>query len=382
MISPSPSERQTLVGLISCFFLYFRTHSNGKNLLSSARFQEYFSHITVRRPSWFFFPLFHVIFVIAVELNSLFVLNFTFFAILSLIQAFFKSLSQPFVSHTNYWTNEEMNSFTGLPPLEMEPLPSLFPFSSCAAATANYAGSRPERPTHDVADVLLSLKNAVLKPNGEPHSCHQNSSVIPPSQSNYGTAASSSASNGALSYTVHHPQILLSPSSHHHYYQCHQNQSQAAYNSPTYYDSSCPGHQHYPSMSVNVSMNMNMTMHASYDGPCSQMQWNPPPPSNSSASSVNVLCPPPFSPAPPYPSATYSFSADFRSPSSENCLTSANNSSHNAVVEEEEEPLLETVKMSSSPLPAITEQKSFLHSSTCFSKPPSVISSLSPNYEV
>lgn len=288
------------------------------------------------------------------------------------------SLSQPFVSHSNYW-NEEMNSFTNLPPLEMEPLPSLFPFSSCAAAAsaASYA-SRPERPTHDVADVLLSLKNAVLKPNGESHSCHQTNSSNTTPQSSYGT---SQPSNGALSYTVHHPQILLSPTPHHHYYQCHQNQSQAAYNSNNYYDSSCPAHQHYPSMSLNVSMNMNMTMHASYDGPCSQMQWNPP---SNNPSSVNVLCPPPFSPAPPYPSATYSFSADFRSPSSD-LVTNANNSgaSHNTIAEEEE-PMLDTVKMSPSPLPVIVDEKSFVNSSTYFStKPLSTNMPPSPsNYEV
>lgn len=251
-----------------------------------------------------------------------------------------------------------MNSFTGLPPLEMEPLPSLFPFSSCA--TANY--SRPERPTHDVADVLLSLKNAVLKPNAEPHPCHQTSS-IPTSQSPYG-----SSSNGSLSYTVHHPQILLSPTPHHHYYQCHQNQTQNNYN-PTggYYDpATCPAHQHYPSMSVNVSMNMNMTMHGyPPEVPCSQMQWNQP--STNPSSSVNVLCPPPFSPAQPYPSATYSFTADFhRSPSltSENGITNSLPPSHNNL---DDEPVLDAVKSSTSPLPV--EHKPFFHSSTCFQTP-------------
>lgn len=170
----------------------------------------------------------------------------------------FLSLTQPIGTHSSYW-NDEMSSFAGLPPLEMEPLPSLFPFSPCGSAGYN----RPERPTHDVADVLLSLKNAVLKPGAESHSCHQSSSLQ--SAGNYGTSP-----NG-LSYTVHHPQILLSPSSHHHYYQCHQNQAQNGYGSNGYYDNgaSCAGHQHYPSMSVNVSM--NMTMHGYGDGPCSQV---------------------------------------------------------------------------------------------------------------
>lgn len=143
----------------------------------------------------------------------------------------------------------------------MEPLPSLFPFSPCPSSSYN----RPERPTHDVADVLLSLKNAVLKPNAESHGCHQTSSI--PSAQNYGNS-----SNG-LSYTVHHPQILLSPSSHHHYYQCHQNQAQNNNYSNGYYDTapSCSAHQHYPAMSVNVSM--NMTMHGYGEAPCSQVDF-------------------------------------------------------------------------------------------------------------
>lgn len=150
-----------------------------------------------------------------------------------------------------------MSSFAALPPLEMEPLPSLFPFSPCG--TASY--SRPERPTHDVADVLLSLKNAVLKPGADNHPCHQSASLQ--SAQNYGTSP-----NG-LSYTVHHPQILLSPSPHHHYYQCHQNQAQNGYASNGYYESSPSCSGHYPSMSVNVSM--NMTMHGYSEVPCSQV---------------------------------------------------------------------------------------------------------------
>lgn len=33
----------------------------------------------------------------------------------------------------NYWSTDDMNSFSGLSSLDMEPLPSLFPFSSCGA---------------------------------------------------------------------------------------------------------------------------------------------------------------------------------------------------------------------------------------------------------
>lgn len=166
----------------------------------------------------------------------------------------FKSLTQPIGTHSSYF-NDEMSSFAGLPPLEMEPLPSLFPFSPCGSA----GYPRPERPTHDVADVLLSLKNAVLKPGAESLSCQ----TLQTAQ-NYGTSP-----NG-LSYTVHHPQILLSPSPHHHYYQCHQNQAQNGYSSNGYYETSPSCSGHYPSMSVNVSM--NMTMHGYSEGPCPQVK--------------------------------------------------------------------------------------------------------------
>lgn len=103
-----------------------------------------------------------------------------------------------------------------------------------------------------MADVLLSLKNAVLKPSPEPHSYHQSSS-----QSLQGYGNNSHAM---------HPQMLLSPTHHHIHHHYHQNQSQNV-STGGYYDtpSSCSG-QHYPSMSVNVSM--NMTMHGgSVEGP-------------------------------------------------------------------------------------------------------------------
>lgn len=99
---------------------------------------------------------------------------------------------------------------------------------------------RPERPTHDVADVLLSLKHAVLKPNSDPQQMqHQSQNYTPP--------------HASLSYTVH-PQMLVSPN--------HQTQNQCpTYNPTNYYESSCNQHAPppiYPSMSVNVSMNMTM----------------------------------------------------------------------------------------------------------------------------
>ena len=104
--------------------------------------------------------------------------------------------------------------------------------------------SRSERPTHDMADVLLSLKHAVLKPSPDPQQMHSQSQ-------SYGH----SHPQASLSYTVH-PQMLVSPN--------HQAQGQSsAYgqSNAVYYDSPC-GQSHpppmYPSMSVNVSMNMTM----------------------------------------------------------------------------------------------------------------------------
>ncbi|KOB65125.1 Uncharacterized protein OBRU01_23127 [Operophtera brumata] len=76
----------------------------------------------------------------------------------------------------------------------------------------------------------------------------------------------------------------------------------------------------FPTMSVNVSM--NMTMHGCPpDQLCSQVQWN----QNPTTPSVNVVYPQAqnvISPA-TYPSATYSFTADFRAPNQSDPLITA-----------------------------------------------------------
>lgn len=142
----------------------------------------------------------------------------------------------------------------------------------------SYPFSRNERAGHDVADVLLSLKHAVLKPS------HESSSQ---QLSHYnGSSGGAMGSTGAgphqasLSYTVHHPhhQMLVSSANHHH----HQYPSSSMAN---YYDTSGqyaapvpppPPSSMYPSMSVNVSM--NMTMHHGYGADsglqCSQVRTN------------------------------------------------------------------------------------------------------------
>lgn len=190
---------------------------------------------------------------------------------------------------SNYWT-EEMSTFSGLPAIDLEPLPSLFPFSPCGASY------KTERPSHDMTDVLLSLKRAVLKSSPDPQQMHCQSQ-------NYGSPQAS------LSYTVHPHQMILSPN--------HQHPSQGAptYHQGGYYESQCIPHSSslYPSMSVNVSMNMTMHGYGSdgnLPGQCSQLQWTPQTPN----SSVNLLYPPLLSPG-SYPNgATYSFTADFRPP--------------------------------------------------------------------
>ncbi|XP_055589636.1 protein glass isoform X2 [Uranotaenia lowii] len=255
-----------------------------------------------------------------------------------------------------------MSTFPGLQPLDIDPLPSLFPFSPCGAAAAAAAAasySRPERPSHDVADVLLSLKHAVLKQSPDPQHHMQSPSPSCPIVPGSVSAGAGAGPQASLSYTVHPHQMLLSPVGHHHnsshYSQSAQSQSGGSSGYPSnYYETSCAQHSTpiYPSMSVNVSMNMTMHGYGAADGnmpgmQCSQMQWGPQTPS----SSVNVLYPPLLSPV-PYPTgATYSFTADFRPP---------NSSSQNL------SPLLESSKTNSSP----AFQKSYYQPSSADYSPP------------
>ncbi|KAL3266295.1 hypothetical protein HHI36_010475 [Cryptolaemus montrouzieri] len=187
-------------------------------------------------------------------------------------------------------------------PLDLDPLPSLFPFSPSNYKSEHCTGQISPPPSTflfrdgtkqgmasqhcgggDVADVLLSLKHAVVHP-------HQDQQAL-----------------------YHHPQVLLSPSS-------------AAYSSATngFCDSFSTSQQAspatlFPSMSVNVSM--NMTMHppgyhgvpgpstSSYQSvaECPQVQWSTCSPHQIAPSSSHqgLL-------SPTYGGTTYSFTADFR----------------------------------------------------------------------
>ncbi|KAH9629905.1 hypothetical protein HF086_008196 [Spodoptera exigua] len=165
------------------------------------------------------------------------------------------------------WPPEDMGSFS-LPPLDLEPLPSLFPFSPCSGYKSG-AGECRERGGGEAADVLLSLKHAVV--------------------------------HGDCSSEAVHPQMMVNNGGY-------------------------PYYEHYggaplfPTMSVNVSM--NMTMHGCPpEQLCSQMQWN----QNASTPSVNVVYPQSQNviSSSTYPSATYSFTADFRTPNQSDPLITA-----------------------------------------------------------
>ncbi|XP_026323046.1 protein glass [Hyposmocoma kahamanoa] len=167
------------------------------------------------------------------------------------------------------WPTEDMGSFS-LPPLELDPLPSLFPFSPCSGYNRNNGGECRERGGGEAADVLLSLKHAVVH---------------------------SDCSSEAV-----HPQMMVNSGSGYPYYE--------------HYGAA----PLFPTMSVNVSM--NMTMHGCPpDQLCSQVQWN----QNAAPPSVNVVYPQTQNVINPnaYPSATYSFTADFRSPNQSDPLITA-----------------------------------------------------------
>jgi hypothetical protein len=83
---------------------------------------------------------------------------------------------------------------------------------------------------------------------------------------------------------------------------------------------------------------------------------------------MNVLCPPPFAPASPYPS--YSFPTDFRSPQNEILSGDSHNINNNNNAQEnaDEQMLEQPVKNSPSPLP-LSDHKPYFQSSTCYSTP-------------
>ncbi|KAL1494012.1 hypothetical protein ABEB36_009685 [Hypothenemus hampei] len=160
--------------------------------------------------------------------------------------------------------SEEMGSFSL--PLDLDPLPSLFNISPCnnnsssrtESTTTTYQNQnqqllfQKQQPSGDVADVLLSLKHAVVHPMGQ-----SPTEKYDPQQH-------------LLNY---HSQMLLSPgggcpaSSMSNF--CDQNFGLAT-----------PQTSIFPSMSVNVSMNMTMHGYPNSTGgygtdlTCPQVQWS------------------------------------------------------------------------------------------------------------
>nr|XP_015838871.1 PREDICTED: glass isoform X2 [Tribolium castaneum] len=171
--------------------------------------------------------------------------------------------------------SEDMGSFSL--PLDLEPLPSLFPFSPCNN-TANYkseAQNQPspyKQPSSDMADVLLSLKHAVVHPGQSPAEKYDQQHL-------------------------YHPQVLLSPGGY----------------SGSLCDQGFAQQPMFPSMSVNVSMNMTMHgYHPSSSYPANEIscpQWSATPQAGSTPTyqTQGLL-------SPSYGGTTYSFTADFRPP--------------------------------------------------------------------
>ncbi|XP_074029486.1 glass [Leptinotarsa decemlineata] len=180
--------------------------------------------------------------------------------------------------------SEDMGSFSL--PLDLEPLPSLFNISPCSNGTNGSYKIEPtlqnqtplifrdnKQPSSDVADVLLSLKHAVVHPGQSPNEKYE-------------------------TQHLYHPQMLLSPGGYSGGI-CEQSFSQQP---PI-----------FPSMSVNVSM--NMTMHGYHPNnscgyapteiSCPQVQWSTTPQVTPQSYQNQGLLSPSYG-------GTYSFTADFR----------------------------------------------------------------------
>ncbi|XP_019881819.2 protein glass isoform X2 [Aethina tumida] len=206
--------------------------------------------------------------------------------------------------------SDDMGSFSL--PLDLEPLPTLFNISpTCANSqlaptTTTYKTEpcgtfqtqpplifRENKQPGDVADVLLSLKHAVVHPD-------QTSRQSDHQQLHQQLQQQQQQQQHHQHQQLYHPQMLLSPAG-----------------GGGYCDQPFP-QQMFPSMSVNVSMNMTMHgyhpnshgYHPAADISCPQVQWSATPQTaNSSQYSAGSGL---LSPA--YGGTTYSFTADFRPP--------------------------------------------------------------------
>lgn len=151
----------------------------------------------------------------------------------------------------NYWSADEMAStFPGLSPLDIDPLPSLFPFSPCGTSY-NFSAN----PHQASLSYTVHPHQMLISPNGHNQTLSAN---IQSSHSN-----TLSSTDQACFYEPPNP---------------------VASSSSTMVSNTCNNQQMsgvgstamYPSMSVNVSMNMTMHGYGSADGSvpmqCSQVQ--------------------------------------------------------------------------------------------------------------
>jgi hypothetical protein len=150
-------------------------------------------------------------------------------------------------------------------------------------SVVNFSRTERMQPNHEghVADVLLSLKHAVLKPNSESPQMptHQQASNYP------SDGYSKITPQASVSYIASvHPQMhLLSPSN----YNTMTSQAQNPYPSSSYYDN-CVQHPPPAMYPSSLSVNVSMTMHGcggAVDTPILPMQC-----SHSQVDFFKVIC--------------------------------------------------------------------------------------------
>ncbi|XP_059489652.1 protein glass [Neocloeon triangulifer] len=210
----------------------------------------------------------------------------------------------------------------GMPTLDLEPLPSLFPFSPCSGTSYNemvfcrelsVKEQQSGKPAggHDMADVLLSLKHAVVHPGqlcpSGPMSPNAFAAPYPSLQQQ-----SHQIPSAQLSYTVHPHHQMMSPTGGYGGQYCTDPSGYSSVPQQQQQNTQHSSATMFPSMSVNVSMNMTMGYNVpDHQMACPQMQWGPSGSPVYHQQNQGLLSPQPYPPA-----ATYSFTADFR-PTSE-----------------------------------------------------------------
>lgn len=139
----------------------------------------------------------------------------------------------------SYWSTDEMaSSFPGLPPLDIDPLPSLFPFSPCGASY-NFSTN----PHQASLSYTVHPHQMLVSPGGQVS--HHSQSQTQSTQ--HGNSLSSSGTAASCYYDPSSSGMIAGSASVGNTCSQHSNTNVAA-----------PPPPMYPSMSVNVSMNMTM----------------------------------------------------------------------------------------------------------------------------